>query len=137
MKTPDRQLVRIGIRRRRTVPPGSPRGGLDGVEEVSRAGVAGGRRAESGVLAIAMTTRMWIQMKRKTVGWLKRCGEAAWSMGRVLLAFIGWTATLLATGARTTPPDDAGRGALNGGVLNYRTSKLDDGTDPYGWYERD
>ena len=26
---------------------------------------------------------------------------------------------------------------LRGGVLNYRTGELDDGTDPYGWYEND
>ena len=26
---------------------------------------------------------------------------------------------------------------LTGGVLNYRTGKLDDGTDPIGWYEKD
>ncbi|MDA9096005.1 hypothetical protein N9J88_06390 [Porticoccaceae bacterium] len=26
---------------------------------------------------------------------------------------------------------------LTGGVLNYRTGKLDDGTDPNGWYEKD
>lgn len=23
------------------------------------------------------------------------------------------------------------------GALNYRTGQLDDGTDPYGWYEND
>ncbi len=28
-------------------------------------------------------------------------------------------------------------GAFRGGVLNYRTGILDDGTDPYGWYEED
>jgi hypothetical protein len=27
--------------------------------------------------------------------------------------------------------------ALAGGVLNYRTEELDDGTDPTGWYEDD
>lgn len=24
-----------------------------------------------------------------------------------------------------------------GGILNYRTERLDDGTDPIGWYEED
>tara|TARA_R110000823_G_scaffold249571_1_gene372885 strand:- start:5613 stop:5843 length:231 start_codon:yes stop_codon:yes gene_type:complete len=27
--------------------------------------------------------------------------------------------------------------SVRGGVLNYRTSKLDDGTDAAGWYEKD
>ena len=27
--------------------------------------------------------------------------------------------------------------AVRGGALNYRTGKLDDGTDAAGWYEKD
>ncbi|TNF00691.1 MAG: hypothetical protein EP328_00990 [Gammaproteobacteria bacterium] len=27
--------------------------------------------------------------------------------------------------------------SVRGGVLNYRTGKLDDGTDAAGWYEKD
>lgn len=33
--------------------------------------------------------------------------------------------------------NDVSAGAFRGGTLNYRTGKLDDGTDPYGWYEQD
>ena len=33
--------------------------------------------------------------------------------------------------------NDVSAGAYRGGTLNYRTDKLDDGTDPYGWYESD
>jgi hypothetical protein len=33
--------------------------------------------------------------------------------------------------------EDLPDGGFSGGVLNYRTGKLDDGTDPYGWYEDD
>lgn len=33
--------------------------------------------------------------------------------------------------------DDALDSAMRGGVLNYRTARLDDGTDPYGWYKLD
>ena len=33
--------------------------------------------------------------------------------------------------------NDVSAGAYRGGTLNYRTGKLDDGTDPYGWYEND
>ena len=32
---------------------------------------------------------------------------------------------------------DISAGAYRGGTLNYRTGKLDDGTDPYGWYGKD
>ncbi len=44
----------------------------------------------------------------------------------------------LATGSTSqSDEDDLSEGAFRGGVLNYRTGKLDDGTDPYGWYEED
>ena len=33
--------------------------------------------------------------------------------------------------------NDVSAGAYKGGTLNYRTGKLDDGTDPYGWYGKD
>ncbi len=33
--------------------------------------------------------------------------------------------------------EDVSAGAYTGGTLNYRTGKLDDGTDPYGWYGKD
>ena len=33
--------------------------------------------------------------------------------------------------------DDISAGAYRGGTLNYRTGKLDDGTDPFGWYGKD
>jgi hypothetical protein len=43
----------------------------------------------------------------------------------------------LADNAQTSAANDQLSSAIRGGVLNYRTGKLDDGTDPYGWYERD
>jgi hypothetical protein len=36
-----------------------------------------------------------------------------------------------------TESDDAVSSAVRGGALNYRTGKLDDGTDAAGWYEKD
>ena len=44
---------------------------------------------------------------------------------------------LMAASAQTTPANDETNSAIRGGVLNYRSGKLDDGTDPHGWYERD
>jgi len=39
--------------------------------------------------------------------------------------------------AAETESDDAVSWAVRGGALNYRTGKLDDGTDATGWYEKD
>ena len=43
----------------------------------------------------------------------------------------------LVAAADTSENNDNGPDSLSRGVLNYRTGKLDDGTDPYGWYEND
>lgn len=51
--------------------------------------------------------------------------------------FIGRAGRFLADSAQTSPVNDEMNRSIRGGVLNYRTGKLDDGTDPYGWYERD
>lgn len=39
--------------------------------------------------------------------------------------------------AETTPADDELNSSVRGGLLNYRTGKFDDGTDPAGIYEPD
>tara|TARA_R110002110_G_scaffold12718_3_gene60854 strand:- start:13071 stop:13304 length:234 start_codon:yes stop_codon:yes gene_type:complete len=44
--------------------------------------------------------------------------------------------SMLAESAETKS-DDAVSSAVRGGALNYRTGKLDDGTDATGWYEED
>jgi len=67
-------------------------------------------------------------------------------LGQVGMATIGVLGTLtvslvglLIASANTSDEEksDASAAAFRGGVLNYRTGKLDDGTDPYGWYEGD
>ncbi|MEW8052869.1 MAG: hypothetical protein AB2809_21135 [Candidatus Thiodiazotropha sp.] len=57
------------------------------------------------------------------------------AMSKLVMGFIG----LLAASADTSEEEesDVSAGAFKGGTLNYRTGKLDDGTDPYGWYEKD
>jgi len=52
---------------------------------------------------------------------------------KLLTAFL----TLVTGSTSQSDEDDLSEGAFRGGVLNYRTGKLDDGTDPYGWYEED
>ena len=44
---------------------------------------------------------------------------------------------LLVGSSESTPGNKATENATQGGSLNYRTGKLDDGTDPYGWYDND
>jgi len=56
---------------------------------------------------------------------------------RLLLRFLSGALGLLASSAKTSDTDDATNQAARGGVLNYRTGKLDDGTDAAGWYEND
>lgn len=56
---------------------------------------------------------------------------------RILLRFLSGALGLLAEGTKVPDTNDATNHAVRGGVLNYRTGKLDDGTDPYGWYQRD
>lgn len=43
----------------------------------------------------------------------------------------------LAGAAETTPADDELSSSVRGGLLNYRTGKFDDGTDPAGIYKPD
>ncbi|MEJ1337035.1 MAG: hypothetical protein RNU03_13610 [Candidatus Sedimenticola sp. (ex Thyasira tokunagai)] len=56
-------------------------------------------------------------------------------MSKLIFGFVGF----LASSADTSEEEesDVSAGAFRGGTLNYRTGKLDDGTDPYGWYEKD
>ena len=56
---------------------------------------------------------------------------------RAGVRFLGRAVSLLADSAQTSPADDELNSSIRGGVLNYRSGKLDDGTNPYGWYERD
>lgn len=44
---------------------------------------------------------------------------------------------LIADAPAPTPEEEASNSAAGGGVLNYRTDRFDNGTDPAGWYEHD
>ena len=56
---------------------------------------------------------------------------------RFVLGFFVDTVRLLASSTKTTPADDELSSSFRGGVMNHRTGKFDDGSDPAGWYERD
>ena len=52
---------------------------------------------------------------------------------RLLRAAVG----VLAHGAQTTPSNDELSSMVRGGLLNFRTGKCDEGTDPAGIYNTD
>jgi hypothetical protein len=56
---------------------------------------------------------------------------------RFVMVFLSEAVGLLASSARTTPANDELNNSFRGGVMNHRTGKFDDGSDPAGWYERD
>jgi len=72
--------------------------------------------------------KYFVQLGRASVAAVK-------IMGTLTASLVG----LLAASAETSDEEenDVSAAAFRGGVLNYRTGKLDDGTDPYGWYEED
>ncbi len=60
-----------------------------------------------------------------------------WSATRIAVRILAGMTSFLLANARTTPASDVLNSSIRGGVLNYRTGKLDNGTDPYGWYGPD
>ena len=63
--------------------------------------------------------------------------QLVWRATRITVRILAGMMRFLASSARTTPAGDVHNSSIRGGVLNYRTGKLDDGTDPHGWYGRD
>lgn len=59
------------------------------------------------------------------------------SMLRFILGTSVGAGGTLAVSDEPDSEDDTLNSAMRGGLLNYRTERLDDGTDPYGWYKLD
>jgi len=76
-------------------------------------------------------------MLGKPFSHFERILRAGWTLILALARFIAGLVGILAESTKVPDTNDATNHAVRGGVLNYRTGKLDDGTDPYGWYERD
>lgn len=51
--------------------------------------------------------------------------------------FLSRAVGLLAVSSQTSPANDELNSSIRGGVLNFRTGKFDDGTDPAGIYKLD
>ncbi len=78
-------------------------------------------------------------MKRQTIS---RIGQLVLKLGGVavglVFALLGTLREIIASADTTDEEEsDISAGAYRGGTLNYRTGRLDDGTDPYGWYGED
>ncbi len=94
------------------------------------------------VIAIVAVTAFFVYSVtsiRRTgvVAYFKTIGQVGKVIASTLGAFIASLVTLLATSTKTSDAKEASDIAPSGGVLNYRTGKLDEGTDPVGWYEKD
>ncbi len=76
-------------------------------------------------------------MVNRTSKYLVLLLRVAWTMVVALARFMANLLGLLAESAKVSDTNDATNQAARGGVLNYRTGKLDDGTDAAGWYEKD
>jgi len=76
-------------------------------------------------------------LPNKTFNHFKRILGAAWVLMAAFTRFMASLVGLLAEGTKVPDSNDATNNAARGGVLNYRTGKLDDGTDATGWYEKD
>ena len=68
---------------------------------------------------------------------LKTSGKLAVAIAAAGVSALLTAVRFLTVAAKTTPANDDLSSSVRGGLLNYRTGKLDDGTDPVGWYERD
>jgi len=90
------------------------------------------------LVAIALIVYSVVAIRRNGASmYFKTIGNLVQVIARALGTFIASLAGLLASSAKTSDSNEASANAARGGVLNYRTGKLDDGTDPVGWYEKD
>ena len=91
------------------------------------------------ILAIAAFLVYSVTLSRRigVVAYFKLIGQVGKVIVSTLGTFVASLIGLLAASAKTSDAKETSDVAPSGGVLNYRTGKLDDGTDPVGWYEKD
>jgi hypothetical protein len=76
-------------------------------------------------------------LRRKVQILLSESYKVIAALAALLSEILRNVAVFLIGGSEPSKKSSSSDMAPSGGVLNYRTSKLDDGTDPIGWYERD
>jgi hypothetical protein len=91
-----------------------------------------------GVIFLAFVTySTTIIRKHGTKTYLRQLGRGSVFIFVLLGKFLIKAVGFLAQSAKSNKSGKESDIAPSGGVLNYRTGKLDDGTDPVGWYEKD
>ncbi|MDT8405323.1 hypothetical protein [Sulfuriflexus sp.] len=80
---------------------------------------------------------MMMIYKNRITNRFVRLGRFVKAIVSILINIMVNVIGLLASSAKTSDTSEATDNAVRGGVLNYRTGKLDDGTDAAGWYEKD
>lgn len=78
-----------------------------------------------------------VDSESSITSFLFRLGHFCISIVRISMRLITNLVGVLASSVDTSDSNDRSDIATSGGVLNYRTGNLDDGTDPVGWYEKD
>jgi len=63
-------------------------------------------------------------------------GSRLWKLSCAVAAFVGHLVGMLALASEQSKRTQHGGTDLLG-EYNFRTNKIDEGTDPYGWYEED
>lgn len=71
------------------------------------------------------------------ITYFKAFSQVGKLVAATLFKLITGSLALLAESVKTSDANESLANAARGGVLNSRTGKLDDGTDPAGWYEKD
>lgn len=90
------------------------------------------------MIVMALIVYSAIAVRRIGVSmYIKAIGRFVKVMVGALGTFVASLAELLASSAKTPDSNETTANAARGGILNYRTGKLDDGTDAAGWYEKD
>jgi len=91
-----------------------------------------------GVIFLAFVTySISIIRKQGTKTYLRQLGRGSVFIFVLLGKFLIKAVGFLVQSAKSNKSGKESDIAPSGGVLNYRTGKLDDGTDPVGWYEKD
>jgi len=92
-----------------------------------------------GLLVVFSTYSIKTIHRHGAIGYLSQLGRIGKAIAGALTKLIAGLIAFFAASADTSDEEenDVSADAYRGGTLNYRTGKLDDGTDPYGWYEND
>ena len=90
-------------------------------------------RTELGIDGLGFKARVRLKdrIMRFCISILRLTLRALLSAAKAIVTFVGFLFSAAQTGNRR----DSNSTTIQYGTLNYRTLELDEGTDPYGWYD--